>query len=62
MKDLLVQQGLMRPLLENEEGQPDDMKDVEWAELEQRCVSTFQLCIGDNVFNHVIDEDSAPRL
>ncbi|WRX12958.1 hypothetical protein QQP08_005445 [Theobroma cacao] len=38
------------------------MKDVEWAELEQRCVSTIRLCIGDNVFNHVIDEDSALRL
>ncbi|WRX09694.1 zinc finger protein [Theobroma cacao] len=62
MKDLLVQQGLMRPLLGNEEGQPDDMKDIEWAELEQRCVSTIRLCIGDNVFNHVIDEDSALRL
>ncbi|WRX29203.1 hypothetical protein QQP08_021690 [Theobroma cacao] len=36
MKDLLVQQSLMRPLLGKEEGQPDDMKDVEWAELEQR--------------------------
>ncbi|WRX29264.1 hypothetical protein QQP08_021751 [Theobroma cacao] len=62
MKDLLVQQGLMHLLLGKEEGQPDDMKDVEWAELEQRCVSTIQLCIGDNVFNHVIDDDSAPRL
>lgn len=62
MKDLLVQQGLIRPLLENEEGQPDDMKDVEWVELKQRCVSTIRLCIGDNVFNHIIDEDFALRL
>ncbi|WRX24614.1 zinc finger protein [Theobroma cacao] len=62
MKDLIVQQGLMRPLLGKEERQPDDMKDVEWAELEQRCVNTIRLCIGDNVFDHVIDEDSALRL
>ncbi|WRX09050.1 hypothetical protein QQP08_001537 [Theobroma cacao] len=52
----------MCPLLEKEERQPDDMKNVEWAELEQRCVSTIRLCIGDNVFNHVIDEDFALRL
>ncbi|XP_017972245.1 PREDICTED: glutamate receptor 3.2-like [Theobroma cacao] len=62
MKDLLMQQGLMRSLLGNEEGQPNDMKDVEWVELEQRYVSTIWLCIRDNVFNYVIDEDSAPRL
>ncbi|XP_017981005.1 PREDICTED: uncharacterized protein LOC108663030 [Theobroma cacao] len=35
---------------------------VDFAKLEQRCVSTIRLCIGDNVFNHVIDEDSALRL
>ncbi|WRX29374.1 hypothetical protein QQP08_021861 [Theobroma cacao] len=50
------------PLLGKKERQLDYMKDVEWAELEQRCVSTIRLCIRDNVFNHVIDEDSSPRL
>lgn len=52
----------MHPLLGKNEGQPDDMKDVEWVKLEQKCVSTIRLCIGDNVFNHVIDENSTIRL
>ena len=34
----------------------------EWKELEARCVSTIWLYIGDNVFNHVIDEESIPKL
>ncbi|EOY30800.1 Uncharacterized protein TCM_037884 [Theobroma cacao] len=38
MKDLLVQQGLMHPLLGKEEGQPDDMKDVEWVEEEEKAL------------------------
>ncbi|EOY07366.1 Adenine nucleotide alpha hydrolases-like superfamily protein [Theobroma cacao] len=51
MKDLLVQIGLMRPLLGKEEGQPNDMKDVEWAELEQRCVKLEKIYLAKSLSN-----------
>ena len=49
-------------LLSKEKGQPNGMKDNECVEFEVRCISTIQLCINDNVFNHVIDEEFVPKL
>ena len=49
--------GMDSPFSRDAERHSDDIKDGEWEELEARCVSTIWLCIGNNVFNHVIDEE-----
>ena len=34
------------------------MADIDWKELEAKAVATIQLCLGDDVMYHVMDEES----
>lgn len=61
VKDILVQQGLAKPL-KGEDGKPEKISDEDWEEMEARCVSTIRLYIADNIINNVNDVDSAPQL
>ncbi|KAL6185808.1 hypothetical protein ACLB2K_041931 [Fragaria x ananassa] len=61
VKDILVQQGLAKPL-KGKDAQPEKISDEDWEELEARCFSTIRLCIADNTINNVNDVDSAPEL
>jgi hypothetical protein len=55
VKDLLVQQGMVKALYG---AKPDDMVDIDWKELEEKVVATIQLCLGDDVMYHIMDEES----
>jgi len=55
VKDLLVQQGMVKELYGTK---LDDMADIDWKELEAKAVATIQLCLGDDVMSHVMDEKS----
>jgi hypothetical protein len=55
VKDLLVQQGMVKELYGTK---LDDMADIDWKELEAKAVATIQLCLGDDVMSHVMDEES----
>ena len=61
VKDILVQQGLVKAL-KGKDGKPEGMKDDMWEELESQCVSTIRLYIADNIINNVMDEDSPSAL
>ena len=61
VKDILVQQGLAKPL-KGVDAKSDKISDEDWEELEARCVSTIRLYIADNIINNVNDVDSAPEL
>jgi hypothetical protein len=53
VKDLLVQQEMVKALYGTK---PEGMEDIDWKELKARAVATIQLCLGDNVMYHVMDE------
>src|SRR4051812_49566856 len=55
VKDLLVQQGMVKALLEKK---PESMEKTEWKELEAKAVATIRLCLSNDVMYHVMDEDS----
>ena len=55
VKDLLVQQGMVKALYGK---QPEGMDDLDWKELEAKAVATIRLCLADDVMYHVIDEES----
>jgi hypothetical protein len=55
VKDLLVQQGIVKALYETK---PEGMADIEWKELEAKAVATILLCLGDDMMYHVMDEES----
>jgi hypothetical protein len=55
VKDLLVQQGMMKALYGTK---PNGMADIDWKELEAKAVATIRLCMGNNVMYHVMDEES----
>ena len=40
----------------------EKMTEEEWEDLESKCISTFRLCIIDNIINNFIDEDLTPAL
>lgn len=61
VKDILVQRGLARAL-KGKDGKPEKMKDEDWVDIEEKCVSTIRLNIADNIINNVGDEDFAPKL
>ncbi|PRQ51350.1 putative RNA-directed DNA polymerase [Rosa chinensis] len=61
VKDILVQQGLAKPL-KGKDAKPVKMSDEDWEELESRCVSTIRLYIADNIINNVNNVDSATQL
>jgi hypothetical protein len=55
VKDLLVQQGMVKALYETK---LEGMADIDCKELEAKAVATIRLCLGDNVMYHVMDEES----
>ena len=54
VKDLLVQQGMIKALYGSK---PEGMANIDWKELEAKAVATIQLCLGDDVMYHVMDEE-----
>ena len=55
VKDLLVQQGMMKTLYRSK---PEGIVDINWKELEAKAVANIRLCLGDDVMYHVIDKES----
>jgi hypothetical protein len=55
VKDLLVQQGMVKALYGTK---PEGMVDIDWKELEAKAVATILLCLGDDVMYHIMDEES----
>jgi hypothetical protein len=55
VKDLLVQQGMVKALYGTK---PEWMADIDWKELEVKAVATIRLCLRDDVMYHVMDEES----
>jgi hypothetical protein len=54
VKDLLVQQGMVKALYGTK---PNDMADIDWKELEAKAMATIRLCLGDDMMYHVMDEE-----
>lgn len=54
VKDLLVQQGLVKALKKK----PEAMSSDDWEELQMKAVSTIRLCLADDVMYHVIGDES----
>ena len=57
VKDLLVQQGLVKALYRKTK-KPEKMTDDEWEELDMKAVSTIRLLLADEVMYNVIKENS----
>lgn len=55
VKDLLVQQNLVKVLNEK---QSESMNITNWQEPEAWVVTTFRLCLDDDVMYHIMDEES----
>jgi hypothetical protein len=55
VKDLLVQQGMVKALYEMK---LEGTTDIDWKELEAKAVATIQLCLGDDMMYHVMDKES----
>ena len=55
VKDLLMQQGMMKALYGK---QPEGMDDMDWKDLEAKVATTIRLCLADDVMYHVMDEES----
>jgi hypothetical protein len=53
---LLVKQGMVKALYGTK---PNDTPDIDWKELKAKAVATIQLCLGDDVMYHVMDEESS---
>ena len=55
VKDLLVQQGMMKALYGK---QPKGMNNMDWKDLEAKAAATIRLCLANDVMYHVMDEES----
>ena len=55
VKDLLVQQGLVKALF-GKARKPKTMMDDEWEELDMKAVSTIRLCMADELMYDVMDD------
>jgi hypothetical protein len=55
VKDLLVQQGIVKVLYEMK---PNGIAVIDWKELEAKAVATNRLCLGDDMMYHIMDEES----
>ena len=55
VKDLLVQQGMVKALYRK---QPEGMNDMDWKDLEAKVAKTIRLYLDDDVMYHVMDEES----
>jgi len=61
MYDLLVQQGVAKPLM-GKSKQPYNIIDVEWDEKDERSVSAIRLCLADDVLFNIVSEKTATGL
>ena len=59
VKDLLAQQGMLKALSDKK---PEEMKKVDWDELQARTVATIRLCLSDDVVYHVVEVESAAEV
>ena len=59
MKDVLVQQGLLKPL---QEKNLENMSDENWEELKVRAVSTIRLSLVPELKYSVMNEKSPSKL
>ena len=55
VKDLLVQQGMVKALYGK---QPEGMNNMDWKDLEAKAAATIRLCLADDVMYHVMDKES----
>ena len=55
VKDLLVQQGMVKALYGN---QLEGVNDMDWKDLEAKTAAMIKLCLDDDVMYHVMDEES----
>ena len=55
VKDLLVQQGMMKALYGK---QPKGIDDMDWKDLEAKAAATIRLCLANGVMYHVMDGES----
>ena len=61
VKDLLVQQGLVKALY-GKARKPEMMTDDEWEELNMKVVSTIRLCLADELMYDVMDDVSTAAI
>ena len=54
VKDLLVQQGMVKALYGK---QLKGMNNMDWKDLEVKVAATIRLCLADDVMYHVMDEE-----
>ena len=57
VKDLLVQQGLVKALY-GKAKKPETMTDDEWEEFDMKAVSTIRLCLANELMYDVMDDVS----
>ena len=55
IKDLLVQQGMVKVLYGK---QLDGMNNMDWKDLKAKTAAMIKLCLVDDVMYHVMDEES----
>ena len=61
VKDLLVQQGLVKALY-GKARKPETMTDDEWEELDMKAVSTIRLCLADELMYDVLNDVSTAAM
>ena len=61
VKDLLVQQGLVKALY-GKARKPETMTDDEWEELNMKVVSTIRLCLAVDIMYDVMDDVSTAAI
>ena len=61
VKDLLVQQGLVKALY-GKARKPETMTDDEWEELDMKAVSTIRLCLADELMYDVLNDVSTAAI
>ena len=61
VKDLLVQQGLVKALYEKAK-KPETIMDDEWEELDMKVVNTIRLYLADELMYDVMDDVSSAAI
>jgi len=61
MNAILTQHGLKKALL-GKEKKPSEMKEETWAELDEKALTTIQLCLADEVLDEFSSEKTAAAL
>ena len=61
MHDLLVQQGVAKALL-GKSKQPLNMKNDEWSDIDDKALSSIQLCLANDVLFNIVSEKTTAGL